>query len=217
MTHPESAEFIRHFASSLRVTFTDETGQLNVEHLVNFFVNTLMDSNTLDTVKILRQRLVQLADSDRSVPITLETAAVTTRKLLDEPKVMAALEGLIEGINLLLDGMNEQKLLEGIGRVKNLQKLASFFNSNIKIPANQEKLRKTQSDAQVSYQSLVGKGNMQLVSRGYDFHDDYGWINKEPQILTSSKDKDNKKSKGEFELESRDVHNNEHVTSAAAV
>lgn len=217
MTHPESAEFIRHFASSLRITFTDETGQLNVKHLVNFFVNTLMDSNTLDTVKILRQRLVQLADSDRSVPVTLETAAVTTRKLLDEPKVMAALEGLIEGINLLLDGMNEQKLLEGIGRVKNLQKLASFFTSNIKIPPNQEKLRKTQSDAQVSYQSPVGKGNMQLVSRGYDFHDDYGWINKEPQIQTSSKDKDNKNSKGEFQLESRDVHNDEHVPSAPAV
>lgn len=192
MTNPVSAYVIRYIFTAVRIALTDETGQKNVLHLIDFTVDNLMDPNTLITLEVFHKRLVQLAASGPNAPNVLRTAAESTRKILDEPQLLAVTEGLVEGINILLEDMTDQKLRDGIGRVMKLQKWTSFLMPKVvdKIPAGLQKLRRTNSDAQISYQSIGGDREMQLQTRSW--HDDeHSWINRKPKINKSRrKDRD---------------------------
>lgn len=154
MTHPVSAPMIRYIATSIRILLTDEVGQKNVQHFIDFIVGLLMDPNTGVSMETFHTRLVQLAASGRSAPIVLETAAMATKRILDEPQLLDATEGFVDGINIMLDGMTEAKLRSGINRVKSMTTLASFFKPivGVKIPTL-KKLKRSNSESSIRYNS----------------------------------------------------------------
>lgn len=187
-THPVSAAMIRYIVTAVRTVLTDPTGQKNVFNVADFIGDIVKDPNTLITLQVLHTRLIQMAAAGRNSAIVLETGAAATRKILDEPRVLDATEGAIEGINCLLEDMTAQKLREGIARVIKLQKMASYFKPikpADKIPAGLNKLKRSYSDTQVNYQSLEGEKEMQLQTRNLKGNggddDEHSWINKKPK------------------------------------
>lgn len=136
MTNPTSAAEIRFIATTVREVLTDETGQKNVQLLIDFIVALLMNENTFISMDTLHQGLLRMHKAGPNAPNVLETVAVSTKKIIDEPQLLAATEGLVDGINLMLDGMTVEKLERGISRVKTMTAFANLFKPviGIKIP-----------------------------------------------------------------------------------
>lgn len=146
MTHPVSASMIKYITTSARELLTDAVGQENVQHIIDFIINLLMDPNLLASMETFHKRLVQYAAISSSAPFVLETVAVSTKKILNAPQLMEASEGFVDGINLMLSGMTVEKLRTGLNRLKSMTELASFFQPMIglEIPKLQ-KLKRSNS------------------------------------------------------------------------
>lgn len=202
MTNPTSAAEIRFIATTVREILTDETGQKNVQLLIDFIVALLMNENTFISMDTLHKGLLRMHKAGPNAPNVLETVAVSTKKIIDEPQLLAATEGLVDGINLMLEGMTVDKLERGISRVKTMTTFANLFKPVIgikipklkKLPSSTSGLGRNRSfrgeEGEMSLQSRALSDSINHLSVDEVSADQQvsGWINKPALTSDSSTD-----------------------------